>query len=153
LTERLASVDRTDGTAEQSVAETTRLSDAQIEARVEAWLPDDFDFRVATRREQGEWFALAVDFDVTGKGPTRSAAVRQMSDLLSIYLAAYLIDDASFMDTVRPVPARLRLRIQVESALGRALGGVIRHMDGGLSLVRESNYILPVSEVALHARC
>jgi hypothetical protein len=153
LTERLASVDRTDGIAEQSVAEAAILSDAELEARVEAWLPDDFDFRVATRRERGEWFAIAVDFDVTGKGPTRTSAVRQMSDLLSIYLAAYLIDGVSFEDTVRPVPARLRLRIQVESALGRALGGVIRRMDGGLSLARENNYILPVSEVAVHARC
>jgi hypothetical protein len=144
-----------DGIAEHEggVAEAAKLDDAQLEARVEAWLPDDFDFRVATRREHGEWFALAVDFDVTGKGPTRSAAVRQMSELLGIYLAAYLIDGARFTDTVRPVPARLRLRIQVEDALGRALGRLIRHMDGSLSLARENNYILPVSEVAVHARC
>jgi predicted RNase H-like HicB family nuclease len=127
----------------------TDTRDKELEARVEAWLPDDFDFRVATKREDGEWFALAVDFDVTGKGATRSAAVRQMGELLGLYLATYLIDNASFTDAVRPVPTRMRLRIQAEDAVSR----IMRHVDGKIPLSRENNYILPVSEVAAHARC
>jgi hypothetical protein len=127
----------------------TETRDTDLEARIAAWFPDDFDVRVATKRENGEWFALAVDFDITGKGATRSTALRQMVDLLSLYLAAYLVDNADFSDTLRPVPARLRLRLQAEDALGR----LTRHIGGKLSLARENNYILPVSEVAVHARC
>jgi hypothetical protein len=127
----------------------TETSDKELEARIEAWIPDDFDFRVATKREEGEWFALAVDFDVTGKGPTRGAAVRQMGDLLGLYLAAYLVEGARFSDAVRPVPARMRLRIQAEDAISRA----VRQVGGKIPLSRENNYLLPLSEVAAHARC
>lgn len=121
----------------------------EVEARVEAWMPDDFDVRVATKREGSEWFALAVDFDVTGKGSTRAAAVRQMSELLGLYLAAYLVEGSSFSDALRPVPMSMRLRIQAEDTISR----LIRRFDGGLPLSRENNYILPVSEVAAHAHC
>jgi hypothetical protein len=121
----------------------------EAEAHIEAWIPDDFEFRVATKHEHGEWFALAVDFDVTGKGSTRGAALRQMCELLGLYLAAYLMDEVPFHDALRPVPARLRLRIQTEDALSR----VTRHIYGSLPLARENNFILPVSEVAAHARC
>lgn len=127
----------------------TETRDKELEARIEAWIPDDFDLRVATKREHGEWFALAVDFDITGKGATRATAVRQMADLLGLYLAAYLIDDVDFSNTLRPVPTRMRLRIQTEDAIGR----LTRHINGKVPLSRENNYLLPVSEVAAHARC
>jgi len=127
----------------------TETRDKELEARIVAWVPDDFDLRVATKRENGEWFALAVDFDITGKGTTRATAVRQMADLLSLYLAAYVMENADFSATLRPIPVRLRLRIQAEDALWR----LTRHIGAKLSLSRENNYILPVSDVALHARC
>jgi hypothetical protein len=127
----------------------TEANEKEIEDRVAAWIPDDFDFRVATKRIDGEWFALAVDFDITGKGVTRAAAVRQMAELLGLYLAAYLVDGVEFYGAVRPVPSRMRFRIQMESAVGR----LISRLNSSLSLSRENNYILPVSEVAVHARC
>jgi hypothetical protein len=127
----------------------TETRDKELEARIVAWIPDDFDLRVATKHENGEWFALAVDFDITGKSASRAAAVRQMADLLSLYLAAYVVDNADFSATLRPIPARLRLRIQAEDALSR----LTRHIGGRLSLSRENNYILPISDVAVHARC
>lgn len=125
------------------------MSDEEIEAAVEAWLPDDLDFRVATKRERERWFALAVDFDITGTGGTRAAAVRQMGELLAIYLAAYLVDGASFSDTIRPVPTSMRLRMRLESMLAKAT----RHIDGRLPLSREDNYLLPTSQLAAHAHC
>jgi hypothetical protein len=125
------------------------MSDEEIDAAVEAWLPDDLDFRVATKREREQWFALAVDFDITGTGATRAAAVRQMGDLLSAYLAAYLVDGASFDEAIRPVPASMRLRMRLESALAKT----IRRLDGRLPLSREDNYLLPTSQLAAHAHC
>lgn len=134
-------------------ATLAKLSSDELVEAVEAWLPDDFDFRVATRCEEGDWFALAIDFDVTGKGNSRGAAVRQMGELLAIYLATYFADGADFAETVRPVPASLRLRIQVESALGHLILRRLAALPLSRSLSREDNYILPVSEVAVHATC
>jgi hypothetical protein len=125
------------------------MSEEEIEAAVEAWLPDDLDFRVATKRERKRWFALTVDFDITGTGETRAAAVRQMGELLSIYLAAYLMDGAGFGDAIRPVPTAMRLRMRLESMLAKATRGV----DGRLPLSREDNYLLPTSQLAAHAHC
>jgi hypothetical protein len=125
------------------------MSDEEIDAAVEEWLPDDLDFRVATKRERDRWFALAVDFDITGTGATRAAAVRQMGDLLAIYLAAYLVDGANFSDAIRSVPTSMRIRMRVESMLAKA----IRHIDGRLPLSREDNYLLPTSQLAAHAHC
>ncbi len=125
------------------------MSSEEIEAAVEAWLPDDLDFRVATKRERERWFALAVDFDITGTGATRAAAVRQMGELLSIYLAAYLVDGANFGDAIRPVPTSMRLRMRLESVLAKA----VRHIDGRVPLSREDNYLLPTSQLAAHAHC
>jgi hypothetical protein len=125
------------------------MSDDEVDAVVEAWLPDDLDFRVATKREREQWFALAVDFDITGTGATRAAAVRQMGELLSAYLAAYLVDGASFDEAIRPVPTSMRLRMRLESMLAKA----IRHIDGHLPLSREDNYLLPASQLAAHAHC
>ena len=142
-------MDQTDEMTEQKHIARAQMSDAEMDAYVEAWLPDDFDYRVATKRENDEWFALAVDFDVTGKGATRAAALRQMAELVAIYLAAYVVDGASFQVAVCQCAARMRLRLQLESALGRVLG----HLYGRLPLSREDNYILPASEVAVHARC
>lgn len=130
-----------------------KLTRDELLAAVEEWLPGDFDFRVATKCEEGDWFALALDFDVTGKGSTRAAAIRQMGELLAIYLAAYFADGASFESTVRPVPASLRFRIQVESALGHLILRPLAALPLSRSLSREDNYILPVSEVAVHATC
>jgi hypothetical protein len=79
----------------------------------------------------------------------RAAAARQMFELLSVYLAAYLVEGANFESALRPVPTRLRLRIQLESALAK----ITRHLDRSLPLSREENYLIPVSEVAAHAHC
>jgi hypothetical protein len=128
---------------------TPNMSDDEIEAAVEAWLPDDLDFRVATKREHERWFALAIDFDITGTGATRAAAVRQMGELLSAYLAAYLVDGASFGNAIRPVPASMRIRMRFESALAKA----VRRLDDRIPLSREDNYLLPTSQLAAHAHC
>lgn len=134
---------------EKGARSVLRLSEEELEASIEAWIPDDFDLRVATKRENGEWFALAVDFDVTGKGSTRQAAVRQMGDLIGLYLAAYFVDHEAFASAIRPVPLQMRFRIQAEDFVSR----LVRRIDAGVRLSREDNYILPVSDVAAHARC
>lgn len=104
-----------------------------------AWLPDDFELRVAVKREGDQWFALQMNFDITGCGPTRADAVRESFALLLAYLHAYFQDGAAFESAVRPIPRRLRLQILAESALARTL----RRTMLRLPLRDESTYALP----------
>jgi hypothetical protein len=108
-------------------------------ARLEAWLPDDFEFGLALKREGEEWFALVMDFDITGCGPTRAAAVTDAFGLLGAYLEAYFEDGADFTQTLRPIPTQLRLRIKVESTLAKTL----RRTALRLPLRDEATYELP----------
>lgn len=107
--------------------------------RFAGWLPDEVELRIAIKRENDQWFALQMDFDVTGCGATRGDAVRESFELLIAYLHAHFEDGAEFDDTLRPIPRRLRAQIVLESALARAL----RHTMLHLPLASESTYSLP----------
>ncbi len=108
-------------------------------ARFQAWLPDEFEMRVAVKRENDQWFALHLEFDVTGAGDTIADAVEQSFELLVSYLCAYFEEGAAFEESLRPIPRRLRLQIAVESMLASAL----RHTMVHLPLTDERTYSLP----------
>jgi hypothetical protein len=118
---------------------TTSLAADQQIADFDAWLPDDLELHVALKREDSQWFALLLEFDITGCGETRAEAVRQSFELLTAYLQEYFEEGAEFGDTLRPVPGKLRLQITVESAVARAL----RRTMVKLPLADESTYALP----------
>jgi hypothetical protein len=120
---------------------------SELQARFESWVGDGFDLRVALWPEHGQWFALAMDFDITGQGITRQAAVHQMGQLLGAYLVAYFEEGASFSDALRPVPLPMRAKIRAESLLL----SVLRSLDGRFELARERQYFLPTPEI--YARC
>ncbi len=104
-----------------------------------AWLDEDFGGHVVLKREHGQWYALLLEFDITGCGSTRAAAVQDSFALLGTYLHDYFEEGASFADAIRPVPRRLRARLAVESILGRPL----RSLAPRLALANESTYALP----------
>jgi hypothetical protein len=108
-------------------------------ARFQAWLPDEFEMRVAVKRENDQWFALHLEFDITGAGDSIADAVEQSFELLVTYLCAYFEEGASFEEALRPIPRALRVRIGVESALASAL----RHTMVHLPLTDERTYSLP----------
>jgi hypothetical protein len=112
---------------------------APREQEFSAWLDEDFEAHVAVKYEQGQWFALLLEFDITGCGGTRGAAVQDSFELLGSYLQAYFQEGASFADAIRRVPWRLRARIAVESLVGRPLRGLALR----LPLASESTYTLP----------
>jgi hypothetical protein len=109
------------------------------EQEFSAWLDEDFEVHVAVKYEHGQWYALLLEFDITGCGATRGAAVQDSFELLGSYLQAYFEDGASFADAIRRVPRRLRARIAVESMIGRPLRGLALR----LPLASESTYTLP----------
>jgi hypothetical protein len=108
-------------------------------ARLETWLPDDFEFGLALKREGDQWFALLMDFDVTGCGQTRAAAITDAFGLLGAYLEAYFEDGADFSRSLRPISTQLRFRIKVESMLAKPL----RLTALRLPLRDETTYDLP----------
>jgi hypothetical protein len=112
--------------------------DEQV-AHFAAWLPDEFELRVAVKREHDQWFALQMEFDITGCGPTRADAVRQSFELLIAYLHAHFEEGDAFADAVRPIPRGLRARIILESTIARTL----RRTMLRLPLMDESTYSLP----------
>jgi hypothetical protein len=114
-------------------------SSAHLAAMVD-WIDDDFTGHIAVRREGDHWFALLMDFDITGTGATRADAVTQSVELLCAYLLAYFEEGHAFKDAVRPIPAGLRLRIVVESALARRLRSVLPRLTGP----SEDTYALPL---------
>ena len=109
------------------------------EQELSAWVDENFEVRVAVKYEHGQWYALLLEFDITGCGATKGAAVRNSLDLLGSYLQAYFEDGASFADAIRRVPRPLRARIAVESMVGRPLRGLALR----LPLASESTYTLP----------
>jgi hypothetical protein len=109
------------------------------EESLRAWVDDDFVLRVAVKCENDQWFALLMDFDITGSGESTAVAVRDAFGLLGAYLTDYYMDGASFGDTLRPIPLGLNFRIRVESAIGAAL----RHAAVRSRLSHESTYALP----------
>lgn len=116
-----------------------RQSSASREQEFSAWLDEDFSMRVAVKYEHGQWYALLLEFDITGCGTTRGAAVQDSFELLGSYLQAYFEDGASFTDAIRPVPWRLRARIAIESVIGRPIRGLALRFP----LASESTYTLP----------
>jgi hypothetical protein len=103
------------------------------------WLDDEFELHVAVKCEHRQWYALLMDFDITGCGASKRAAVENAFELLVPYLLAYHVDGATFAEALRPIPRRLRLRIFFETGLARGL----RHVTPRLRLASESTYALP----------
>lgn len=120
------------------VMTTSAGSDDQV-ARFQAWMPDEFEITVAVKRERDLWYALLMEFDVTGCGQTRADAVRQAFELLTAYLHDYFVEGAAFAASIRPISQQLRLRISLEAKLGRAL----RRTMLQLPLTDETTYSLP----------
>jgi hypothetical protein len=114
-------------------------SSAKLAAMVD-WIDDDFTGHIGVKREGDQWFALLMDFDITGAGATRTEAIEQSLHLLTAYLLAFFDEGRAFKDAVRPIPARLRLRIIVESAVARRLRTALPRLERP----SEATYALPL---------
>jgi hypothetical protein len=129
---------------------TIEAASAEVEPFVR-WLNDvdDFAVDIAVKKEHGDWFALVLQFDITGTGATRHEAITEVLHLLFAYLRAYFDDGAEFAAALRPVPRSLRLRIEAETAVAR-LG---RHVSARAPFATEDTYALPPGTLANFAPC
>jgi predicted RNase H-like HicB family nuclease len=133
------------------MSERTPEQLAEMEARLREWVPEDFPWRMAIKRERGKWFALGVDFDITGHGDTIEAAVEELGELVGHYLGSYFRAGEPFEAAVRPIPRRMQMRIHLSTI---AVKPLLRLSHGAerLPFPRERSYPssdLPVEAAAL----
>ncbi len=106
------------------------------------WLDQERAFVLAVERREDRWYALLVDFDITGMGATRHDAIEQVFDLLMAYLVAYFEDGQPFSAALRPIPKLLRTRIRLETSIGR----LVRRLGARrLAFASEDTYTVPPS--------
>jgi hypothetical protein len=106
---------------EHSVEEVDRLVGEFF-----AWADGALPYRVAYKREQGVWFALAPDYDITARGDTLNEAFEELLELVIAYLYAYFQDEQPVSTALRRVPLRMRVAMRALALLNRLLHGMAR---------------------------
>jgi hypothetical protein len=83
------------------------------------------------REDDGQWFALALDFDIAAMGATEKAALEQLEELVLDYLQIGIREGRSIAELRRQVPrievAKLYLKGLVSRATHAASGAPHAH--------------------------
>ncbi len=74
--------------------------------------PNPIKISIWLVHEDNQWSALASEFDVVGLGATQKAALDNLGEMLSAYLAGYIAEGAPFRAARRPIPLRERARLK-----------------------------------------
>jgi hypothetical protein len=85
-------------------------------------------------RRDGQWTALAEEFNVVGMGPSSEAALRNMDELLEDYFVVVAEEGDSFENAHRPIPLRMKVSLRTRLALSmlrRLFSNRIRGDDSG----------------------
>lgn len=106
------------------------------------WMPDKLRFKLLLERANGQWYATAESFNISGVGPSEHAAVRDVLDLVNAYLLAHYEDGVSFEETLRPVS--LSTGVKIEAKLGTVLHGLLRGAADRIPVPREKRVDLPL---------
>lgn len=97
----------------------------------EGWLPADLVIRgFAQRRGGRHWEVVLPEFTIVGVGDSLHEAVDEASDMLFDYFRLCALDEQSFEDSYRPLPARWVAEIAAKSLLG-VLMRQLRRRRGG----------------------
>jgi hypothetical protein len=127
--------------------------DASNDVRTfEHWLEDggaDRVFTLALRRERGRWYAVLLDFDVTGTGASPHDAVEDTFGLLGAYLHAHFEDGAAFEDALRPVPRLEQLKMRAEAAVA----SIVRSISKRIPFSSDGTYQLPPGALSSFVHC
>lgn len=67
----------------------------------------------------GDSIALCVDFDIVAKGPTREAAFAELEELVAEYLESAQQEGLTYIEALRIIPLRERLRLHALGLLTR----------------------------------
>lgn len=103
---------------------TTALNHSQLtdENAFHEWLAKSrYPFRAAIKRKHGQYYMLALDFNVAGAGRTRRDAQHDLTRLLRAYLQSYFREGRPLEDAVRPVGWRTRIAIALGTLAWKGL--------------------------------
>lgn len=117
----------------------------QVVDRVRAWLPEWLELTLAQKCEDGRWFVLIEDFDITGMGATLEDARRDALQLLGAYLGDHFKDGTPFDETFRHIPLRLKLEVRG--------GTLLHHIVRAIGPREAKEYKILVPPSALNGVC
>ncbi len=90
----------------------TELTDEEL-----AQIPRGFQILMRMVFEDDQWTALAMNFDIAGRGDTPNEAIQDTIDLLEEYLSYGFAEGRSFEEMLRPVPASIWARQLVSQTM------------------------------------
>jgi predicted YcjX-like family ATPase len=101
---------------------TTAAPDTQRTDPFWEWVQQPL-IRVASRREHGQWYAIAEDYGIASTGTTEAEAYRDLARMVEAYLRSCYRDGMEFWATMRRLSKWTKLKLLVRSILARALRG------------------------------
>jgi hypothetical protein len=117
------------------------------------WVRPLMHMHVWCRKEHGQWYVLAEEFDITGMGDTEEAAYQDMLGLLAAYLSSHYADGASFEDAMRPIPAKLKRQIRMQAALSAVRNAAARVLSRTPRSQSQEYSTLISADSVLRAHC
>ena len=72
------------------------------------------------REDDGQWYALAFDFDIAAMGTTEEAALEELEELVVDYLAIGIREGRSLAELKRQVPKVEIAKLYLKELLSRA---------------------------------
>jgi hypothetical protein len=101
---------------------------APDEDQFRAWLSQaSFPGRIAKQRKHGQYYLLAIDFNVAGVGTTIPEAERDLARLLRAYFGSYFREGRPFEDAIRPARWRTRLAVALGTFVLQRIGSAVPH--------------------------
>jgi hypothetical protein len=105
---------------EEAMANASNNAEVGRQGPPAGW-PDNFDVSIWLLKEEGQWSALATEFNVAGMGPDQDAALQNLQDNVSAYLVSYMADGATFNDARRRIPYKESVRLWILALVTTAL--------------------------------
>jgi hypothetical protein len=78
--------------------------------------PELIESAVFTQKRDSSWFAICVEFDITGTGATEAAALREMHGLVRDYLDHSLTEGLPYDVVRRRLPLSDRVKLHAARA-------------------------------------
>jgi hypothetical protein len=95
------------------------LSGEPVDPAFLDWVPDGARLNLWLKPENGHWFALAEEFDITGMGSDPGGAIEDALHLVDAYLLAHFKDGVGYEAALRPIPLRMKLEIKALAMANR----------------------------------
>jgi hypothetical protein len=123
-----------------AVEQATRQPDEWPDVlRLDTWI---------VQQAPNEWYAIVEDFNVAGTGRTANAALAETMELTADYVNACVRDGMSYLEALRPLPFRDRVKLHALALLNKP-----RKWLSQEPRAEEGKYLFPTGPNGHHAVC